>query len=32
MTPIGTFRIGDDASVALDAVSGDVSIVTSVHG
>lgn len=27
---IGTFRIGADASIALDAVSGDVSIVTDI--
>lgn len=30
MTPIGTFRVGEDVSVALDAVSGDVGIVTSI--
>lgn len=25
---IGTFRVGEDATIALDAVTGDVSIVT----
>lgn len=28
MEPIGTFRIGEDASVALDVVTGDASLVT----
>lgn len=30
MTPIGTFRIGADITIALDAVSGDVAEIATV--